>query len=181
MILAHGDKIMYYAVHRTNKYLKHHGIEGQKWGVRNGPPYPLKNNSYSNELRNTFGHHVRFKQSIMPESERALAKDLASRLPEADLPYKISKNYVNSLFETNLSDSEKEYALVDQSDSFYKYHGINLGPGNYKVYKWEHIERKPKHEGDASVMEMFGPNYEEELDEYRKSLKPYQRDEKDNF
>jgi len=22
-------------------YISHHGIEGQKWGVRNGPPYPL--------------------------------------------------------------------------------------------------------------------------------------------
>lgn len=22
--------------------LYHHGIEGQRWGVRNGPPYPLK-------------------------------------------------------------------------------------------------------------------------------------------
>lgn len=24
-----------------NNYLAHHGIKGQKWGVRNGPPYPL--------------------------------------------------------------------------------------------------------------------------------------------
>lgn len=23
------------------KYLFHHGIKGQKWGVQNGPPYPL--------------------------------------------------------------------------------------------------------------------------------------------
>lgn len=23
-------------------YLKHHGIKGQKWGVRHGPPYPIK-------------------------------------------------------------------------------------------------------------------------------------------
>lgn len=23
-------------------YLEHHGIQGQRWGVRNGPPYPLK-------------------------------------------------------------------------------------------------------------------------------------------
>lgn len=25
----------------------HHGILGQKWGVRHGPPYPLKGGSYS--------------------------------------------------------------------------------------------------------------------------------------
>lgn len=24
--------------------ITHHGVEGQKWGVRNGPPYPLANN-----------------------------------------------------------------------------------------------------------------------------------------
>lgn len=22
--------------------LQHHGVKGQKWGVKNGPPYPLK-------------------------------------------------------------------------------------------------------------------------------------------
>lgn len=27
--------------------LQHHGIKGQQWGVRNGPPYPLKGGSYS--------------------------------------------------------------------------------------------------------------------------------------
>lgn len=26
---------------KYNDYLKHHGIKGQKWGVKNGPPYPL--------------------------------------------------------------------------------------------------------------------------------------------
>lgn len=31
--------------------LAHHGIKGQKWGVRNGPPYPL-NRSKSNGLKN---------------------------------------------------------------------------------------------------------------------------------
>ena len=28
-------------------YLIHHGIDGQKWGVRNGPPYPLDANDLS--------------------------------------------------------------------------------------------------------------------------------------
>ena len=27
---------------------EHHGIKGQKWGVQNGPPYPLDENSGSN-------------------------------------------------------------------------------------------------------------------------------------
>ncbi len=31
---------------KTN-YLKHHGILGQKWGVRNGPPYPLHPDHHS--------------------------------------------------------------------------------------------------------------------------------------
>lgn len=29
-------------------FLKHHGILGQKWGVKNGPPYPLVGGSYDN-------------------------------------------------------------------------------------------------------------------------------------
>ena len=24
-----------------NLYIAHHGIKGQRWGVQNGPPYPL--------------------------------------------------------------------------------------------------------------------------------------------
>ena len=30
-----------YYIQMSGDYLEHHGIEGQKWGVRNGPPYPL--------------------------------------------------------------------------------------------------------------------------------------------
>lgn len=31
-------------VYESN-YISHHGIKGQSWGVRNGPPYPLKRTS----------------------------------------------------------------------------------------------------------------------------------------
>ena len=32
-------------------YLEHHGVEGQKWGVQNGPPYPLEGKGKKNFLR----------------------------------------------------------------------------------------------------------------------------------
>ncbi len=32
---------------RNNQILIHHGIEGQKWGQRNGPPYPLSYEAHS--------------------------------------------------------------------------------------------------------------------------------------
>ena len=31
----------------SSNYLIHHGVEGQKWGDRNGPPYPLDKSKYS--------------------------------------------------------------------------------------------------------------------------------------
>ena len=31
----------------TTDHLEHHGIKGQSWGVRNGPPYPLKPSQHS--------------------------------------------------------------------------------------------------------------------------------------
>ena len=30
--------------------LAHHGIKGQKWGIRNGPPYPLDKSSGSGKI-----------------------------------------------------------------------------------------------------------------------------------
>lgn len=35
----------------SRRELYHHGIEGQKWGVRNGPPYPLDQDDKSSSER----------------------------------------------------------------------------------------------------------------------------------
>ena len=36
---------------QESNYLMHHGIKGQKWGERNGPPYPLDSISNGNAIR----------------------------------------------------------------------------------------------------------------------------------
>ena len=41
-------------------YIAHHGILGQKWGDRNGPPYPLKGGDYSEEEKKK-NRHKRLK------------------------------------------------------------------------------------------------------------------------
>ena len=32
-------------------YLAHHGIQGQQWGIKHGPPYPLKQGQYSTTIK----------------------------------------------------------------------------------------------------------------------------------
>ena len=38
---------MTYVIAPTSSDLQHHGILGQKWGKRNGPPYPLRAGAHS--------------------------------------------------------------------------------------------------------------------------------------
>lgn len=35
------EEKVYCSMYSRNAELYHHGIDGQKWGIRNGPPYPL--------------------------------------------------------------------------------------------------------------------------------------------
>ena len=43
-------------------YLAHHGIEGQKWGKRNGPPYPLDPEDHSAAEKKA--NHGRYSQGV---------------------------------------------------------------------------------------------------------------------
>ena len=39
--------------------LQHHGVKGQKWGVKNGPPYPLNRDENTHEtLKNAAGKDI---------------------------------------------------------------------------------------------------------------------------
>ena len=49
-------------------YLAHHGIEGQKWGVRNGPPYPLDPKVYKKAQYTQ--RHQNFKAKMGYRDER---------------------------------------------------------------------------------------------------------------
>lgn len=56
-----------------SQQLFHHGIKGQKWGVRNGPPYPLEN-SHKNSIIEEAIHSGKVKKTINPEKQKKHCK-----------------------------------------------------------------------------------------------------------
>lgn len=59
-----------YQPSEDSDFLMHHGIKGQKWGIENGPPYPLSRRDYSalekkmNNI-NQLSEHANYRRDIL--------------------------------------------------------------------------------------------------------------------
>lgn len=172
---------MNYRIIRKNE-LYHHGILGQKWGIQNGPPYPLDHTSSS--VKKAFGAHVRFKEPPeLPREELYRAKELARKNPEPRMPIGVTRREVIEDMDKNLSDEQKQSGFVRHDYGNYLFRFANFGHNEYHMLNWEPLE--PTDGPDDEVLyEMFGPNWKNEwgeYDRYRKAEKPYWLDEEDNF
>lgn len=122
-------------------YLAHHGIRGQRWGTRNGPPYPLKGGSYTKtewkalkEARKTkySRYNKRHFDQVIEEGTtmQTLARD-PNRTKDTDMFYaaytKADKARYNAIF-----NHKTLQTLYDED-------GNEIGTG--KTYKWA-IENK---------------------------------------
>lgn len=90
---------MNYVIRPTSKDITHHGILGQKWGKRQGPPYPLDGSDHS-----AAEQKAGWKKSLDKKANR-----LSSRMDR-----KISKaekyhNKISSRREANRSKIESKY------------------------------------------------------------------------
>ena len=65
----------------TEEFLEHHGIKGQQWGVRNGPPYPLKEGARDDgRYHGGSGHISKHKaRKLKRKRVKALKKARAQR------------------------------------------------------------------------------------------------------
>lgn len=71
----------YYGIEEDRNSLKHHGILGMKWGVKNGPPYPLSDDvSTGSKLKKWV--KVRKDRGIDPKNPRSPESQTKAKVRE---------------------------------------------------------------------------------------------------
>lgn len=89
--------------------LEHHGIDGQKWGVRNGPPYPLK-----------AGDHSAAEKRAMKKNQKNAYKITKKTYYRTGSNYVVSKNKkLNKKFEDIFSEFEKQNPSMDDLRKYF--------------------------------------------------------------
>lgn len=98
----------------NDNYLEHHGIKGQKWGDRNGPPYPLKPSKHSaaekkankkvtgfNRDKNRDQRNEKKKNGVSDDEKNALIDALINNDTKALNKINLRKFSTNDLREVN--------------------------------------------------------------------------------
>jgi hypothetical protein len=57
-------------IYTEHEYLAHHGIDKQKWGHRNGPPYPLKPDQMTQKQKRANVNEGWFKRKVREDEKR---------------------------------------------------------------------------------------------------------------
>lgn len=156
----------YYAVTYSSS-LAHHGIKGQKWGVRLGPPYPLGSDKLALQIhRAAKENEPRITKDVKTAARLAGAKmyGLENRLKtEESLKRKIEtdakeKGITESQAAKQIKDSVR-YTTISKDDEFVRNYDIVKGALESQGYKevrcknyWDlYRQGKVKHKSVQSV------------------------------
>ena len=67
-------------IYTEHEYLAHHGVDKQKWGHRNGPPYPLRPEQMSQAQKKANASESWFKRKLRESKEKKEAKKVEAKL-----------------------------------------------------------------------------------------------------
>ena len=106
------EENIYTSMYSRNAELYHHGILGQKWGQRNGPPYPLDSSvSTGKRLKNTFS---KLKEKASNKRETTTSKAIKEAKKMSDEELRTAINRLN--LEKQYAEAVKQVNTLNQKN-----------------------------------------------------------------
>ena len=154
-----------------NDYLSHHGILGQKWGTRNGPPYPLGGGDYTQaEKKAIYRQRSRKRNSIYNKKhfDEVLRADKTTL---STLSYDKDRTKNTDMFYAthNWLDKQQYNALFNRKvpQPIYDEDGNNVGTGMFLKWKINNtLKSDMKVASEDSGAEAFRQLYKRDRDFY---------------
>ena len=128
----------------SESYLVHHGIKGQKWGKRNGPPYPLSKNISTGKKIKTDKVDINSipKNRIYDNVDKIPYDTLEKGNPFSENPddFALRKGSTFERVSLNSNEKFKNRIYVSQSPSVYGPDVVASDGKDMYVYTYESID-----------------------------------------
>lgn len=167
--LKHGEDVGMEDDMATNNALAHHGILGQKWGKRNGPPYPLGGGDYSQSEKRAIYKKRESRNSIY--NKKHFDEVLGSNKTLSTLSYDPNRTKgVDMFYATHDKWDKHQYkALFNKPipKPIHDKNGKNIGTGQCFKYQINNsIKNEIKVASEDSGAEIFRQLYKKDRDFY---------------
>lgn len=94
--------------------LVHHGVEGQKWGVRNGPPYPIVSDRQKKKISKVDSKWLsKNKKRITKYVEKNSRKTINKNTKVIDKKYKKDSRWKGTIDEFKQVQNERDEAVKE--------------------------------------------------------------------